>query len=132
MTKEEIGKILKRLRIASGMTQKDVAGILGRNQQIVGHWETGYSQPDANTLFLLCSIYEADINEAFGFPSKNKKEHDPQREELLLIYDRELNLKGKEQLLKQARYYKADPDYKKVPEPPAKEVSLSDDRKFAV
>lgn len=70
MTKEEIGQVLKQLRIASGMTQKEVAQKLGRTQQIVGHWETGYSQPDANTLFTLCDIYGANIDEAFGFRKK--------------------------------------------------------------
>ena len=56
MTKTEIGSILKELRVSSGKTQKEVAELLGRKQQIVGHWETGYSQPDANTLFTLCDI----------------------------------------------------------------------------
>lgn len=72
MTKEEIGKILKNLRISSGMTQKEVAERLGRKQQIIGHWETGYSQPDANTLFVLCDIYGTSVDEAFGF-TKNPK-----------------------------------------------------------
>lgn len=67
VTKEEIGRILKQLRQKSGKTQQEVADLLGRKQQVIGHWETGYSQPDANTLFLLCDIYGANIDEAFGF-----------------------------------------------------------------
>lgn len=67
MTKEEIGSVLKGLRIDNGKTQKEVAEILGRTQQIIGHWETGYSQPDANTLFKLCEIYGTTVDEAFGF-----------------------------------------------------------------
>lgn len=70
MTKVEIGLILKELRIASGKTQKEVAEILGRKQQIIGHWETGYSQPDANTLFTLCDIYGTTVDDAFGFNKK--------------------------------------------------------------
>lgn len=70
MTKEQIGAILKQLRLNCNMTQKEVAEKLGRKQQIVGHWETGYSQPDANTLFKLCEIYGTTIDEAFGFSSK--------------------------------------------------------------
>ena len=70
LTKEEIGQILKGLRVRAGMTQKEVAEAIGRKQQVIGHWETGYSQPDANTLFVLCDMYNADINEAFGFTSK--------------------------------------------------------------
>lgn len=66
MTKEEVGRILKQLRIESGKTQKEVASLIGRTQQIIGHWETGYSQPDADTLFTLCNIYGVSVDEAFG------------------------------------------------------------------
>lgn len=79
MTKEEIGLVLKELRISCGMTQKEVAEKLGRKQQIVGHWETGYAQPDANTLFTLCNIYGVTVDDAFGFQRNNnisKEEYD--------------------------------------------------------
>ncbi len=71
MTKEEIGQILKKLRISCEMTQKEVAEKLGRKQQIIGHWETGYAQPDANTLFMLCDIYGVTVDDAFGFKKNN-------------------------------------------------------------
>ena len=70
MTKEEIGLVLKELRVSCNMTQKEVAEKIGRTQQIVGHWETGYAQPDANTLFTLCSIYGVTVDDAFGFQRK--------------------------------------------------------------
>lgn len=73
MTKQEIGQILKTAREAKGLTQKQVAEQIGRRQQIIGHWETGYAQPDANTLFELCDIYDLSIDEAFG---KKKESHD--------------------------------------------------------
>lgn len=72
MTREDIGAILKQLRLNCGMTQKEVAEKLGRKQQIVGHWETGYAQPDANTLFTLCEIYGTTVDEAFGFSRKKE------------------------------------------------------------
>ena len=65
MTKQEIGQILKASREAKGLTQKQVAEMLGRRQQVIGHWETGYAQPDANTLFELCDIYDIDVDAAF-------------------------------------------------------------------
>ncbi len=76
MTKEEIGAVLKRLRTESGMTQAEIAGKIGRTQQIVGHWETGYAQPDANTLFTLCGYYGTTVDEAFGFKKKNDVSRD--------------------------------------------------------
>lgn len=71
MTKEEIGAKLKAKRISCGMTQQEVAEKIGRKQPIVGHWETGYSQPDANTLFLLCDIYGTTVDDVFGFQKNN-------------------------------------------------------------
>lgn len=69
-TKKQIGEVLKKLRENANMTQKQVATALGRTQQIIGHWETGYSQPDANTLFIICELYGTTVDEAFGFTSK--------------------------------------------------------------
>lgn len=79
MTKKEIGEKLKAKRISCGMTQQEVAEKIGRKQPIVGHWETGYSQPDANTLFMLCDIYGTTVDDVFGFtPKENftKSEYD--------------------------------------------------------
>lgn len=65
-TREEIGAILKQQRLGTEMTQRKVAERLGRRQQIVGHWETGYAQPDLNTFFQLCTLYRTDIGTVFG------------------------------------------------------------------
>lgn len=70
-TKEEIGAIIKKTRLQAKFTQKELADKLGRKQQVIGHWETGYAQPDANTLFELFDILKVSIDDAFGF--KNKK-----------------------------------------------------------
>lgn len=94
MTKEEIGAVLKGLRTDSGKTQKEVAEILGRTQQIIGHWETGYSQPDANTLFRLCEIYGTTVDEAFGF--KKEKQLITKNDIHLLRKYHELDLHGRE------------------------------------
>lgn len=57
---------MKSARLAAGFTQAQVGTLLNRKPQVVGHWETGYAQPDANTLFELCDIYGISIDEAFG------------------------------------------------------------------
>ncbi|WP_180950956.1 helix-turn-helix transcriptional regulator [Marasmitruncus massiliensis] len=67
MTKDEIAKILKEIRIKAGYTQKQAAEKVGRKQQTLASWETGQSQPDADTLFALCDIYGVSVDEAFGF-----------------------------------------------------------------
>lgn len=67
MTREEIAIILKDLRVASGYSQKEAAEHVGKKQQTLASWETAQSQPDANTLFVLCELYGASVDEAFGF-----------------------------------------------------------------
>ena len=70
MTKEDIAVVLKKLRQDAGYTQKEVAEKLGKKQQTIASWETGQSQPDANTLFFICSVYGTTVDEAFGFNKK--------------------------------------------------------------
>lgn len=67
MTKEEIGRILKESRVASGLTQAQVAETIGRPQNTISAWEMGRAQPDANTLFVLFDLFGRSVDEAFGF-----------------------------------------------------------------
>ena len=73
MTKIEIAEKLKQGRINSGKTQKDVASLVNRSVKLVGHWETGYSQPDADTLSVLLKIYKLDANEFFEIKKTPEK-----------------------------------------------------------
>ena len=66
-----------KLRENAHKSREEVADLLGKSVKTIGHWETGYAQPDANTLFLLCTIYDADINEAFGFTTKRDPANQP-------------------------------------------------------
>lgn len=72
MTKEEIGEIIKKTRLSTGLTQLQVAKKLQRPQQTIANWEVGRSQPDANTLFELFQLLGTDLNEAFGFAKKQE------------------------------------------------------------
>lgn len=72
-TKEEIGQVIKESRLSAGLTQKQVAEFLNRPQQTIASWETGKSQPDANTLFVLFQILGRSLDEAFGFSGSTKK-----------------------------------------------------------
>lgn len=67
MTREEIASIIKSMRINSGLTQKQIAEKLGKKQQTIASWESGQSQPDANTLFAFCSLCGTTVDIAFGF-----------------------------------------------------------------
>ena len=57
MSKQAIAKKLKELRELSGLTQSAVGAMFGKAYQTVASWESGKSQPDADTLIKLCDLY---------------------------------------------------------------------------
>lgn len=71
MPKEEIAKTLKRLRQAANIKRQEVADALGVSVKTIGHWETGYAQPDANTLFSLCDMYGTTVDTAFDIKKRD-------------------------------------------------------------
>lgn len=109
MTKEEIAAILKDSRIKSGLTQKQAAELVGKKQQTIASWESGQSQPDANTLFVLFDIYNISVDEAFGF-KKNLTELDSDEYPVIAKY-RRLNDSGKEYIDAQLDFALSQPRY---------------------
>lgn len=96
MDNKEIGAILRKSRKNAGITREFVADMIGKSPQMVGHWETGHSAVDANTLFLLCRIYGIDMNDAFGFSEQKEPpvptEEDGQSEAVAeTVTDEDLN-----------------------------------------
>jgi transcriptional regulator with XRE-family HTH domain len=72
-SKEDIAKVLKESRQKTGLSAKEVVEKLSLHDINVSPktlygWESGHSQPDADTLLLLCNIYGIDdIMRAFGY-----------------------------------------------------------------
>jgi transcriptional regulator with XRE-family HTH domain len=91
-SKEEIAKVLKEYRRKSGLSSKDVTEKLSLNGVTVSPktiygWESGHSQPDADSLLLLCDIYGiTDILFAFGYgktESRSIVTNTPEKSKLL-------------------------------------------------
>lgn len=53
-----IGRYIKKKRMAAGYTQADLAKKLGYTAQFVTNWERGVSSPPANTLRKIVTILE--------------------------------------------------------------------------
>ena len=67
MSREQMAKIFKRLRMRSGLTAREVGEAVGKSDKTVSAWETGRGQPDLDTLLLLCDLYQVeDIRDAFS------------------------------------------------------------------
>ena len=64
--KEIVPNNLKEYRIKAGLTQKQVARLLGfTNEVSLCHWEQGKNIPNLINLFKLSKFYNATINELY-------------------------------------------------------------------
>ncbi|GKX31113.1 hypothetical protein SH1V18_35930 [Vallitalea longa] len=62
----DFGAILKRMRVANSLTQKQVADYLGVSRATVGGYETKGKQPDYETLISLSNYFKVTIDYLLG------------------------------------------------------------------
>lgn len=124
MKEQEIRKLLagklRQFRQRANLTAKEVGEWVGKSEKTVLGWEHGRGQPDADTLFRLCEIYE--IKSIAEFYSENDTENEEtisseeiilsDEKELLTIY-RSMNDTGRSLLLSTARTFAGNSDMKK-------------------
>lgn len=72
MNPEKISKIIKDVRIKSGMSQKDFASKYNVTYQAVSKWENAKNLPDVSILREICQDYNLDINELMDNPINKK------------------------------------------------------------
>lgn len=60
---------IKRYRLAAKMKQSDLAKLLTIGQTTISNWETGYTEPDFDSLRKMSEIFGCTIDELLG----NKK-----------------------------------------------------------
>lgn len=79
MKNEHIALVLKYYRKLNQMSVPEVSALLGQNQNYVAEktiygWESGQTQPDADTLLKLCKIYHIpDILKTFGYENEGQE-----------------------------------------------------------
>ena len=69
-----IGKNIRRLRIAHGLTQRGLAHHLKVSVQAVSKWERGCAYPDLTLLLPIARLFSVSIDELFGY-EKEKQEN---------------------------------------------------------
>ncbi len=60
------GKVLRRLRLERGMSQKDVADAIGTTQAFVYMLEYGHKQPSVETLTALADLFGVSTDTLLG------------------------------------------------------------------
>ena len=65
---ENFGEQLKRLRLAAGLTQQDLADELGISPSAIGMYEQGRREPDRATLLIMSHYFGVSSDYLLGFP----------------------------------------------------------------
>jgi len=73
MDKIKINKQIIYLRKLNGLTQEDLANLLGISNQAVSKWETGQSCPDIQLLPKLAHIFNVSIDKLLGYNSASSE-----------------------------------------------------------
>lgn len=68
--KKEFGERLRKFRKEKGLSQENLANVIGKNATTIGRFEKGKLLPDAEQIYLLCN--ELGIEEHDLFNSMNK------------------------------------------------------------
>ena len=74
MNDYKFGNFLCGLREAKGMTQLEIANMLGVTTAAVSKWENGESKPRTETLFKLAEILDISAEELMAGKTREKKE----------------------------------------------------------
>ena len=61
----DLGKKLKDLRKANGLTQEDLSSKLGLSRVNYTRYETGKVRPDYETLIKIADFYDVSLDEIF-------------------------------------------------------------------
>ena len=66
MMTNDIGKFIQEIRKEKGLTQKELAELIGVSDKTISKWENGNSSPDTSMLMSLSEALEITVNELFS------------------------------------------------------------------
>lgn len=115
------GDRLRKARKDKGLTQKQLADLIGAKHNSISDWENNKNRPDPDTIEYICSALEIPVSRLFSESVQNKKSpeltevsprDDKNKQELLQIYDG-LNADGQTNMMTYAQFLSEQPQYKK-------------------
>ena len=114
MSRETIARVLRKLRLQSGLTANEVGAMIGKSGKTVNAWENNRGQPDADMLMNLCDIYNVkDILSEFREVERDVFTVSHHEKEVVLAYREDTSMQeAVDRLLgvereKKIRVYKA-------------------------
>ncbi len=66
-----LGAKIRNARIKKGLTQKELAALIGAKHTAISNWENGINKPDADTIELLCTALNVEPNYFFNLQSSD-------------------------------------------------------------
>ena len=87
MDQKQIGLFLKELRKQKGLTQGQLAEMLGVSDRSVSRWENGNNMPDLSILVELADYYEINIREIIDGERKGENMNRELKDTLLKVAD---------------------------------------------
>lgn len=80
-----LGEQIRRARIEKGLTQKQLADLLGVKNNSISDWEKGKSKPHVDIIELLMGVLDVDANTLLGWsePEQRKAEAEALAKQIL-------------------------------------------------
>ena len=80
-----IGRVIKGLRIESGLTQIELAGKIGMAQTSLSQIESGHKKPHERNLKLICKSFGISLAGIYILSIEESDIHDKNKKELYLL-----------------------------------------------
>ena len=95
MDQIKIGLFIAELRKNKGLTQMQLATLVGVSDRAVSKWENGKSLPDYSVLASLCKVLDINVNELLCGERLTVENNQQKNEQLLLKLTQKLENKNK-------------------------------------
>lgn len=89
MMTNDIGKFIQEIRKEKGLTQKELAELIGVSDKTISKWETGNSSPDTSMLMSLSEALEITVNELLSAEKISPENYSMKAEETIMTLMKE-------------------------------------------
>lgn len=85
MDQQKIGQFLRECRKEKGITQEQLAEMLGVTNRSVSRWENGSNLPDLDILIEMADYYDVELRELLDGERKSEKMNEELKETVLKV-----------------------------------------------
>ena len=89
MMTNDIGKFIQEIRKEKGLTQKELAELIGVSDKTISKWENGNSSPDTSMLMSLSEALEITVNELLSAEKISPENYSMKAEETIMTLMKE-------------------------------------------